>query len=384
MKLCQPVTANPFGRFKDVMCAACIAASVVQRAEAADGPNGAVAQIRDAWRQRFERTRNAHYAVTGNRVFPKGMLNAAAHLQGNPGDVPTGDHQAPVESRWLLDFEGNRLRSELRTEIFSERKKDFGPRWKVTVFDGSTVRVHDAAVSAKRADYGEAQWEFAIHPDSEQFLEPFDCPVFFAHGVQAVFGVAAARLMNRPLHSEQYVLHDRGVAKGRDCVILRSSPAQATPRVDEYWVDLERDGAILRWRQLQNATGELFIEAEIDYQQTPHGWYPGGWHYAIYEGNGNLLQANTVAVTEFAMNEALDKEAFSLEPRPGMFLADNVKGRLFYVASDGSVVNPPPRSAGGRARLDRRGWLLFALAFAVLAVGLAAAVIMKRKNVRVK
>jgi len=41
------------------------------------------------------------------------------------------------------------------------------------------------------------------------------------------------------------------------------------------------------------------------------------------------------------MNEAVDEGAFTLEPRPGMYLADNIKNRLFYVAADGSIVDPP-------------------------------------------
>jgi hypothetical protein len=299
------------------------------------------------------------YVVKGIRLLPK------------YGVAP--EHKAPVDRSWALDIAGNRFRTEIKTEIFYEGPNKYHPRWWHVVFDGKTVREHNLDVSANHADYGEQQAEFYIEPETTSHcFESFDIPVFLAHGIKAAYGVKAVDAMKRPLHVEKYSLHDHGVVDGRDCVIVRADPTQAPPRINEFWVDAERDGAIVRFRQLRTATGAVTVEADIDYQKTPHGWYAGGWKTARYGSKGELLQANSVTVSEFEMNEPLDESVFKLEPRPGMYVNDAFAAKLRRVADDGNIVDFPPRRAKQEVGTVRREFILWGLAvFAVVAFAVA-------------
>ncbi|MDE2464318.1 MAG: hypothetical protein KGO02_11475, partial [Alphaproteobacteria bacterium] len=308
---------------------ACIAFLTTAAARAAND-NDTVAAICAAWKRRYDATRSVHCVVTGKRLFPKDTYGAQA------------DHEAPLRCTWKLDLQRNRFRFECRDETYREDKKAWLPQWEDTVFDGRIVKVHHAGITAKRADWPDRQAEFAVHPSNYQCFLIFDCPVFLSLGIMPAYGTESNSTMRRPLYPETFTVHGRGTTNGRECVILRSKPRQPVPRVDEYWVDLERGATIMRWRQFPVSGERADIECDIDYKEFSNGWQPSRFTTSSFTSNGKLVQHNQVAVTDFLTNADLDEATFELEPRAGMYFNDGIKLRLYQVAVDGRFVDPPP------------------------------------------
>jgi len=312
-----------------IVLAICIEWLGSQQLVRAETEEDTLAEIRIAWLRRYKATRNVRCIVSGSRLTPKDQYGG------------TEDHKTKLGRTWILDPQRNRFRIEHRSDLFRTDKRKWYPDWDDIVLDGQNIKHHQAGITATRKEWAEQQPEFHIHPKNYQFFEIFDCPIFLSLGVRPAYGTESDSTMKRPLHSDTYKLHGQGTIDGRKCDILRTVPQQPRVRTDEYWVDLERDAAILRWRQFRNPEGIVDIECDIDYQKTPHGWNPAKFRTVCFGSNGKLVQENTVTVSAFSMNEELDEGLFRLEPKPGMYVIDEAKRRLQLVAADGNLVDAP-------------------------------------------
>lgn len=180
-----------------------------------------------------------------------------------------------------------------------------------------------------------------------------DLPVFYAHGLVSVHpedwrsgGLSAARPLREA--DEQMIDDDA-------CQVLRVEQNRAVLRL--YLAER------LDWRprrvEHENLRGGLSTRVDIEYEQTPEGWFPKSWRVIDFlgdpeESKNRMLKEHRLTVVEREFNVATRPEEFRIALRPGMVVNRrdlpefakqrvNSEGKLVSISGLAAPAEEPPR-----------------------------------------
>lgn len=316
----------------------------------AGGQQSELDKLAAAWRSRRASTHTIRYKCEGTAVVPKGSCNGDHALPPDVrGDVPPEDHQSKEILSIVADLDKKWCRKEVQHEVFFLSAAKFIPEYVVNIYDGAIFKAftpRDRNTSKAYTPSPAQPDAYLASTDQKKYVGPFflyrELPVFFGHGI------FNPDLDPRTFQSlpDMWKFQPVGqvVHKDRSCLALRSPPSgDRAGHFDEIWVDLERQGAVLRW--LKSSSGALVLQADIDYQQTPDGWLVKGWDITHYEGKGRLVISCHFDVTQHSVNAAVEPSEFQISLEPGMVVKDRSKSHeLQKVEPDGSMTPFFPES----------------------------------------
>jgi hypothetical protein len=300
------------------------------------------------WQKRQNAFRSVRYEVRGEHKVPKGAYNSldlGGKMRGPQLDqpIPPQDLVGTVTLTLLLDFVKGRHRSQLRVPQYHLNSGKFVPLVKESIFDGSVAK--GAMPREENPSLGSGQPEFSVVSGNMKF-EEFRSdyfPIFFGHGrIYTVFEpIIPGQLRNKP-DAEYLYVHGTGVRDGRTCLIVRTQTLKTvTTSFDEYWVDTEREGAILRHVGYCNSKPSHDIM--IRYRKTSAGWLPESWRLEIY--NESLLYTDNMRVRKVDLDPAINDADFQMEIKPGMIVDERTD-----LPTKHPLVNPESKISVYRAK----------------------------------
>jgi hypothetical protein len=308
------------------------------------------------WQKRQERMQRVRYRVEGVRVIPKGALSAA--VSGSQSGEPPADVQCPISRMVLLDFAGNRYRLEIEEQEMDVKTQKLTPRPTKQAFNGTELYGH----SERRPVEGrmpEGVWPDVGIGTGNMKVASFEgrlAPLFAGHGVVIVSPtdlIYPGHMRIRPDKNWLYIHDDKAVHADRLCTVLRTQvyPNSVPSFYREYWVDAERESAIVRLSECAN--GVPLVDMDIKYQETPQGWLPHSWTFTMRANAKQLILYDQMTVKELTPEPVVTDADFRLEVKPGMLVgkvfhpeptADDPHGlktgrgeeKLFRIGSNGS------------------------------------------------
>jgi hypothetical protein len=119
---------------------------------------------------------------------------------------------------------------------------------------------------------------------------------------------------------------------GRSCLVIESTVDGPVAIMNQYWVDIERDGLILQHigGTPGNASTRLTIEFEHDNEEE---WVPASWDAQFLNGT----MSTSASVVDITLNDAVSADMFEIAYPPGTVVADRVRGEQLRVLPDGTA-----------------------------------------------
>lgn len=125
------------------------------------------------------------------------------------------------------------------------------------------------------------------------------------------------------------IVNRDAVLNGHRCLILESAPNGAT--TNRYWVDVARNGLILR--HVEVAAGRTTLDLTVSYADSEqHGWVPTAWHANFRDGNSKV----DARVVDFAINEPIAADDFQVVYPTGTVIFDRDQGKQWRILADGT------------------------------------------------
>lgn len=306
-----------------------------------------VKQVVAAWEKRRQAIKAITYKIEGAETYAKGSMTEN-EPQAHPRvrkNFPPQDTQFAKKVELTLDFPNRKLRNETRDRILMLSAGVFRPQFKVRLYDGKNGKVYTPREENTSAVYTPAhgQEDLQLRKGGPEFLHQDLYPFLFAHGRAVLYFSTydAAGFFDNSPEASQLRFHRRGLIGERNCVVLRSVvEAGRAGRFDEFWVDLERDGAILRWWAYSRGTAS--VRLEVSYRQAQGHWLPSAWEFDQYrvEANGlALFRAERMKVTSIVIEPHLAPEIFSVPMKHKMVVYDE-QSRWLVVADDDESLVP--------------------------------------------
>lgn len=272
-----------------------------------------VARVFAEWRQRRQRLPSVQYSLRGTRVWTRGSFNEDPALvppwQEPSPDNPERDLTGPVRRTALLDLARNRFRIDIEEACYDSRSRRVDQAHFLCAGDGRTrfIRVLRALPgrSGPRVDLEIMRGDPDDMPPG-LFGSDYE-PLFFAQGVIAPQGIPIRPTRLAPdLDATGSTYDGRGEFNGRDCIVLKNENL-------EYWVDLDRQGAVLQF--IAHPAAKYVIQ--IDYQKTPWGWLPKCWTKR-QSRTSKLRFIERIDVEKIDAHPTASDEQFQIAPGPGM------------------------------------------------------------------
>ncbi len=299
-------------------------------------PQLTVKKVLAAWESRQKRFHTVRYSLTEEVMFRKGMF---------PDGFPKDDFVSTQKLDLALDFDGNRFRKDTEGPCFYKNRSAFVPSVTTQIFDGTNSVIY----TPRAANTGPIYQPHPKTPDlvldsstrlGQIHIDGADRPAFLAHGVVFMHRVRQdVSHLRVSIAPESLQFQSQAVHEGRACVVVRM---QAPPRIsinmfDEFWVDLEREGAILR--AVTYIEGVLDASVDIRWRKTAHGWLPQGWTFNQYSGN-NLNTVRRLQVRELVVNPTFDPQTFRVDMEPGMIVQklEGTSNKTYRVDPNGNLV----------------------------------------------
>lgn len=359
-------------------------------------------KILDDWQKRQNAFSSVRYEVRGEHHVPKGAYNVFnrpifGRTPRNGQDAPPQDYVGPVSLSILLDFEKGRHRSQLRVPQHNRDSGKFSPLVKEDSFDGSVAK--GAMPRDQNANIGSKQPEFYVVSGNMKYGEfrTDFYPIFFGHGrIYTVFEpILPGKMRNKPDPDYLYV-HGTGVQDGRTCLIVRTQTLRSgTTSFDEYWVDTERESAILRY--FSYSGGKPTRDITIHYGKLSPGWLPERWRYQVF-GGGGVFYSDNLHVERVDLAPAINESDFEMEINPGMIVEErtDLPTKHPLATPESEILRYRFKEGGGREELPvppyRKGkqyqellqfkgpWFWPSMALPVLAI--VVFLVWKRRRVR--
>ncbi len=285
-----------------------------------------LAKVLADWQKRQNAFRSVRYEARGDHKVLKGAYNALPHHrivlgQRRDESMPAQDYVGSASLRLFLDFEKGRHRSKIQGSNYHLNTGMFYPWEKEDTFDGSVAE--GAMPRQKNPIHGSKQPEFRVVSGNMKFQEfrTDFFPIFFGHGrIYTVFEpILPGKLRNKPDPDYLYV-HGTGVQDKRTCLVVRTQTLRSgTTSFDEYWVDVERESAILRY--VSYSGNKPSRDITIHYRKSSAGWLPERWRLQIF-GGGSLLYSDDMHVEKVDLDPAIDDGDFKMEIKPGMIVEE--------------------------------------------------------------
>jgi outer membrane lipoprotein-sorting protein len=321
------------------------------------------------FRQRRHESQMIKYALVGDVVIPKGSnTRLLAGVYENPPLFPPEDYRFPMEIRTVVDLKGRRVRKEKRYHQLHADELRYHPHYIVTIFDGEQRRAYTPRDSNSSSDYSppERQPTHTLATSGKQFFSLYEFPVLLAHGILVDFDLDV-RTLEDVFKLESLRPHGYGRHEGGSALVVRTEPTrERLGTFREYWIDLERQGAIVRWATYDS--DKLTRQMDIKYINRGERWFPESWSATEYVF-GKVINTYRLRVTDFALNQPVDSAIFTVEQRPGevVWAGD---GGLRRVGGDGKTLVPVTQEPNAWSW----GWLWFGVVAALLIGGLLLAV----------
>jgi hypothetical protein len=236
----------------------------------------------DARYKRFGRVR---YQLEGTGSTTKGTVSA---LMAYKDPMPAADTSWPEQVLWVVDFANARFRKEARGYIFHLEKGVLANCGQFEVFDGK----RQATFDPRELNTSLVKTPGPMQPDvylqnqtnTRGFFLYCDYPILFAHGIVPSRSGQVNLLALRDDDRWNWFVHTGDATiDGRTCAILRyRNPNDPGTVFDEYWVDLEKTSAVIRWKSYYSESSSPTQQLEVDYQRSDHGWLPDRWTATAY------------------------------------------------------------------------------------------------------
>ncbi len=329
---------------------ALLAAATLVRAQP---PDDRLERILAAWRDRQHALKSVCYTVRGEGVRPKGSGTDPQTGRPLPKPEPPEDIIEPKEYKLLLDFADKRFRMELTEQTYAFGAGQLEPRASTTVFDRKDLFTLRPRSGNSNAAVPWEGFDVIIGRNRDAGGSPLNGtitaslgPLLFAHGL--VPRLTRPPDFDLPLEGKDFFVHGQGVQEGRPCVVVRTFPHETFRETtfDEYWVDLERDGAIARHTIYRNE--KALVDREVAWQLTPHGWMPLHWTETAWDPHQRIRYVSRLEVVDFEADPAVSGADFQVVIEPGMNVMEITIGKAgdvrkyFRVREDGGwneVVN---------------------------------------------
>jgi hypothetical protein len=344
-------------------------------------PDARVGRILADWTQRRESIKAIRYRVFGERIQPKGSFLGRVANEPPEAALPLQDLKSPCEYMLLLDFVGKRVRFESTEQRYRLEIGGLAPFVEKQVFDTRSKTLAWPRAANSAPGYArrplDADVTIGKHQSDERLMNVVGTnglsPLLLGTGL--VCGVIIHAHFAQKLDADDFMVHGQAVHAGRTCLVLRSYPQSGTvgPIFDEYWIDVERRGLILR--QLLFMEGKVDEDWDISYQETPNGWFPQAW--AVNMFNGRVVSRyERMRVVEVNCDPVMNDSDFRIPIEPGMIVWEDLgigrDAKIYRAGADGSL----HELVNGVEKAPL--WPRFAWLAAVLAVALAAWRILRR------
>lgn len=319
----------------------------------AQEPDARLEKVFADWAKRRERTKSVRYVTRGETVLPKGSLRAPIG-QSSSREAPPRDIVSRVTQTMLLDFEKQRHRLETEQEEYDAGTDKVYPRVVTRLFDGKRTGAWRPRELNTHPVTGVKPWEADIGYGSGYIgggssFEFGYWPFFLGHGIVGWQGgtIIAGKLNVQP-DRDLVTVHGQGVHQGRPCLVLRTlTKRRSMTSYDEFWVDTARDSAVVRQLYVINKTA--FLELDIEYQTTEHGWLPRRWTCTDREvGTDKTVWISRHRVEELRLDPPVSDADFRFEEKPGMLVRE-------YVYATPNPTGPDPEPKATTYRIGEEG-----------------------------
>ncbi len=319
------------------------------------GADPQLEKVLAAWQERQNWFQAIEYQVSGTHKVPRGAYtNIDPSLRAAPNNRvnPPQDVEGPESFTILLDFVKGRHRRDIRDQQFDAGAGKLGLVAMKDAFNGTVMKCLIPKEQNPGQQVGITQPEMTIvsgNMKNGEFRSNY-YPIFFAHGriYTAIEPILPGGLKNKPDPNYLHI-HGRGVYEDRACLILRTQTLQMmTTSFDEYWVDTERECAIVRYLAYSGKNPSQ--EIGIRYQKFHEHWLPETWRWIVYL-RGKTLYYEDMRVKHIAINPPITDADFELEDvKPGMLVTKRTD-----LPTNNPITAPKSESSVYRVK-DDGGW----------------------------
>jgi hypothetical protein len=324
-----------------------------------------LARIKGDFDARYARFGRVRYEIEGSSTATKGTVSA---LMGYKDPMPAQDVSWPERRLYVADFASARFRKEERGYVFALEKGVLTNVGQFNVFDGK----RHATFDPRELNTSPVRKPGPMQPDvylenRKEAWSVFGCPdypILFAHGIVPPTSGKVDLLALRDDACWRWITQTgTGEIGGRNCVILHYRNPNDLGRVyNEYWVDLERESAVVRWTSYSSGIGAR-PTLEIQYRQTEHGWLPERWLMIVGADSAEHRFIDELRVVAFDPEPIVDSKTFSTQPEPGMIVRTFSPGprgiphpSTFRAGADGALIPIDEETGRELAPYARRLW----------------------------
>ncbi|MBX9578698.1 MAG: hypothetical protein K2X87_00170 [Gemmataceae bacterium] len=270
----------------------------------------AVARVLADWQARQGKVKTARYVLAGTYEYIAPI---------RPGDsLPPPDARVqPVRATLLLDLERGRYRQETSGHLLGSDGK-VTPTWATFTYDGSETRQSSPPELVPHGGYNLIIGKRNDAERGNTSVQNEYLPVFFAHGiVPTVHTPVIVQRLPRTHDPEDWLTVGRRPLGGRTFDVFRTEPLPAAePLTDEVWVDPDREGAVRRFVDLVG--GRPWLRLDIDWRQTPAGWWPERWTETFTADGKTTNVVQKWRVESYEYDPPVADADFTIPVEPGM------------------------------------------------------------------
>jgi hypothetical protein len=266
------------------------------------------------WEKRQAAMVRVTYQTEGTEKFFKGSMTDESDPAAKV--FPAEDTTHSFGLNLSIDF----LRSWARREenpCWHPGKDEFVRNDELRLYDGEhlvSVATYYAAHREEMRQKGKYAIEVFLNGSLGDFFEESELAIFPAHGILPFWGIKPTGLIQY-IPKESFKVNGTAEHMKRQVVVLQV--AFERPRasgVDEVWVDLARDSAVVQWTRQRD--GQLCSKYQIDYEQKGMDWLPSHWTLEKWFG-GKPYKSTDLKVTEIKVNPKFEIANFQYEITPG-------------------------------------------------------------------
>ena len=307
-----------------------------------------LAEIFAGWERRRAAMQAIEVVLEGTVTLPAGIktlqIGQMMPSEWRDRPFPLEDYTYSIELRLLFDFRTNRMRTERRDQTFQTDTVQFKLRHEFWLYDGKDVQHIRPREGNTGMGYvpSEYQTEFRYgEPRHLAFILDYSYePVFLACGRLPRFGGGSSGFtrFTAPLQPEIFHVHGAAEHDGRECVVLRT--ASFDPQREtfyEFWVDVEREAAIVRARL--HRQGTVRDELDIEYADGETDWMPVRVTRTSMADATQLSLREDLRVTSLVADPPLRDGDFHAEPEPGMAVRNSATGERYVYLGNGEKVD---------------------------------------------
>jgi hypothetical protein len=287
-----------------------------------------------AWQQRQARTQTAFYRLKVKHWLPRGTY-------GKNPDVPEKDTIFEDKYEHWLDFVHQYNRRERWVHTYHFHFLNFYRCHSVSAYDGKKIQLYEPLADIPLKFRKEPFVEFSIMNENYNDYEDLDLPIFLAHGViPSDRGRPRFKQLRLPVPQDLLELRGTMRKEDREYLVVRARRTyQRGGNTYEYWVDREREGAIVHYKAYTHDQ-QLYSQLDISWQKQDWGFVPERWRFIWYY-RGHIRETWEAFVDEVRVNLEIPFEKFHLSPPPGTIVTlDEEPRRAFRIAADGETLVP--------------------------------------------